>query len=209
LPFRCGELAGKDDTAMPPLFQDPLSAVAGAQWTWVDVARALVDVSCEAWAIALIALAVYSFLERDVKSVLETVAPLALALTAAAALAAAARALGGVPRPVAGAGHALGPLLHRAFPSAQTAAVAAFAAYTALAYGRRALAAVLVVAAVGIARALGGPHWAAELAASGVAGAALGAIAHAVTVRLAPGGHLARLKAGRQGRAAPADPGST
>jgi hypothetical protein len=193
---------------MPPIFQDPLSAVAGAQWSWVDVARALVDVACEAWAIALIALAVYSFLERDVKSVLKAVAPLALALAAAGALAAGARALGGMPRPVAGAGHAIGPLLHRAFPSAQSAAVAAFAAYSVLAYGRRAFGVAFVAAAVGIARALGGPHWAAELAASGLAGAALGAIAHAATLRLAPGGHLARLKAVRQGRAVPADPGS-
>jgi membrane-associated phospholipid phosphatase len=193
---------------MLPLLHDPLSALAGAEWGWLDVARALVEVACEPWAVALLALAACSFLERDVRSVLAAVAPLGASLAAAAALAAAARALGGVPRPVAGAGHAVGPLLLRAFPSAQTAAVAAFAAFAALAYGRRARPAVLAALAVGIARALGGPHWAVELAASGLAGALLGAGAHRAALRLDHRGHLARLSAARRGGTARADPGS-
>jgi membrane-associated phospholipid phosphatase len=190
---------------MPPLYQDPLSAVPGAEWRWVDVARALVEVSCEAWALALVALAVYSFLERDVKGVLKAVAPLALALAGAAALAFAARAIAGMPRPL-GAGHALGPLLRRAFPTGQTAAVAVFAAYAALAYGRRALPLAAAAVALGLARALGRPHWAADLAGGGIAGMALAVAAYAAALRLAPRGHLARLRADRGRRRARPEP---
>ena len=101
---------------MPPLYQDPLSAVPGA-WRWVDLARALVEVSTEAWALAVLALAIYSFLEVEVRGVLKVFLPLALALSAAALAALTVRVLGGLPRPVEG-GLAVGALLRRAFPSA-------------------------------------------------------------------------------------------
>ncbi len=193
---------------MPPLYQDPLSAVPGAEWRWLDVARALLDVSSEAWVLALITLAVYSFLERDVRGTLKSFLPLALALAAAGVLALVARAIGGVPRPLEGGGHTLGPLLRRAFPSHQAGAVAVFATYTALAYRRRAVWVVLAATAVGVGRALGGPHWAADLAGGGIAGILVGVVAYAATVRLLPGGHVARLRAGREGAAARAEPGS-
>jgi membrane-associated phospholipid phosphatase len=194
---------------MPPLYQDPLSAVPGAEWHWLDLARALAEVSCEAWALALVALAVYSFLEDDVKGVLKAFLPLALALAAAAVVALGARALGGAPRPLEGAGHALGPLLRRAFPTSQAAAVVVFAVYTALAYGRRALPAVVVAVLVGIARALGAPHWAADLTGGAVAGGVLAAAAYLLTLRLLPRGHLARLREQRRhGDPAPAGRGS-
>jgi membrane-associated phospholipid phosphatase len=193
---------------MPPLYQDPLSAVPGAQWSWVEVARALAEVSCEAWALALIALAVFSFLERDVRGVLKAFLPLALALAAAGGLALLARAVGGAPRPLEGPGHAFLPLLRRAFPSGQAAAVAVFATYTALAYGRRALPAVVIAAVVGVARALGGPHWVAELVAGALSGSLLGGAAWMAALRLAPGGHVAGLRARRRPDAASAGPGS-
>jgi membrane-associated phospholipid phosphatase len=189
---------------VPPLYQDPLSAVPGA-WSLGDVFRALVEVACQAWAVALIALAVYSFLERDVKGVLKAIAPLAIALAAAGGLALAARAVGGVPRPLAGAGP-LGALLRRAFPSEQSAAVAVFATYTALVYGRRALPVVFAALAAGLARALGGPHWALDVAAGGVAGAAIAAAAYGAALRLLPRGHLAALRAARSPGARAASP---
>ncbi len=193
---------------MPPLYQDPLFAVPGAGWRWLDVARSLVDVSSQAWVLALVALAVYSFLERDVKDILKSFLPLALALAAAGALALAARAVGGMPRPLEGGGHSLGPLLRRAFPSHQVAAVVVFATYTAFVYRRRAVRAVLVAVAVGIGHAVGGAHWAADLAGGGLAGILVGVAAYAMTVRLLPEGHVARLRAGREGAAARAEPGS-
>jgi hypothetical protein len=190
---------------VPPLYQDPLSAVPGAAWSLADLARALVEVACQAWALVLIALAVYSFLERDVKGVLKAVAPLVLALAAAGAVALVARALGGVPRPIAG-GPSLAPLLRRAFPTEQAMAVAVFAAWTALAYGRRAFPVVAVATIAGFARTLGAPHWAVELTAGGVAGVLIALCAYLLTLRLLPQGHVARLRAARQGGARAASP---
>ncbi|HEX9243381.1 MAG TPA: phosphatase PAP2 family protein [Anaeromyxobacter sp.] len=192
---------------MPPLYQDPLSAVPGA-WRWIDLARALVEVSTEAWAIAVIALAVYSFLEVEVRGVLKVFLPLAVALGAATLFALAARSVGGLPHPVEGAGLALGPLLRRAFPSGQAAAVAVFATYSALVYGRRAIAAVVLAVLVGLAHVLAGPHWGAGLAGGGVLGVALGASAWALTIRAVPGGHVATRRPRRSPGATPTGPGS-
>lgn len=192
---------------MPPLYQDPLSAVPGA-WRWVDLLRALVEVSCEPWALALIALAVYSFLETEVKGVLKVFFPLAVALLAAAAVALAARALGGLPRPAEAAGHSLAPLLRRAFPTAQSAAVVVFAAYSALVYGRRGLVVAVPGAVLGAAHALAGPHPVAELTGGALAGLVLGSAAYGFTLRLSPGGHVAHRRERRHGGPAPAGPGS-
>lgn len=179
---------------MPPLYQDPLSTVPGAEWRWLDLARAIAEVACEAWVLALIALAVYSFLERDVKGVLKAYLPLAIALATTAVVAVVARRLGGQPRPVEGTAHAVAPLLRRAFPTGQAAAVAAFVTFTLLAYGRRALHIALTAAAVGVARALGGAHWAADLIGGCIAGVAVGAGVYTTALHMFPGGHLARMR---------------
>jgi membrane-associated phospholipid phosphatase len=178
-----------------------------AAWRWVDLAAALADVASEAWVLGLVALALYAFFEREVKDVVKAALPLAVALAAAAGLAALARALGAVPRP-AGAGQGAAGLLRLAFPGGNTAAVAAFATYSLLAYGRRARAAVVVAAAIAVARAASGAHWAGDLAGGALAGAGLAALAYTVALRLSPAGHLARLRAGRRmaGRRALADP---
>jgi hypothetical protein len=192
---------------MPPLYQDPLSAVPGA-WRWIDLLRALVEVSSEAWALALIALAVYSFLEAEVKGVLKVFMPLALALLAAAAVALAARALGALPRPAEAAGHSLAHLLRRSFPTAQSAAVVVFATYTALVYGRRGLVVAVPAAALCVVHALAGPHPFAEFTGGAVAGVVLGAAAYGFTLRLSPEGHVARRRSPRHRGAATAGPGS-
>jgi hypothetical protein len=195
------------DAPMPPLYQDPLSAVPGA-WRWVDLLRALVEVSTEAWALALVALAVYSFLEREVKGVLKVFFPLALALLAAGAVALAARALGAQPRPAEALGHSLAPLLRRAFPTAQSAAVVLFGTYTALVYGRRGLAVAVLAAGLCIVHALAGAHPFAEFAGGALAGLVLGAAAYGLTLRLSPGGHVAHRRDRPHPGAATAGPGS-
>jgi membrane-associated phospholipid phosphatase len=192
---------------MPPLYQDPLSAVPGA-WRWIDLVRAVVEVSTEPWAVAVIALAIFSFLELEVRGVLKVFLPLSVALCAASLFALAARSLGGMPRPVEGQGLGVGSLLRRAFPSGQAAAVAVFAAYGLLVYGRRALAAVVPAVLVGLAHALAGPHWGADLAGGGLLGLALGVAAYALTVRAVPGGHVATRRPGRSPGAASSNPGS-
>lgn len=192
---------------MPPLYQDPLSAVPGA-WRWIDLARALVEVSAEPWALALVALAVFSYLETDVKGVLKVFFPLGLALLAAAGVALAARAVAGAARPLDGGALAFAPLLRRAFPSAQGAAVVAFAVYAALVYRRRAVLAVVPAALVGLAHALAGPHWRAELAGGGAAGLALAAGAYGLARRLSGDSELERRRTRRPTGPAPAGPGS-
>jgi hypothetical protein len=192
---------------MPPLYQDPLSAVPGA-WRWIDLLRAVVEVSTEGWALALLALAVYSFLETEVKGVLKVFLPLALALLGAGAVALLARALGGLPRPAGAAGHSLAPLLRSAFPTAQSAAVVVFATYSALVYGRRGLLVAAPAAALCIVHALAGPHPFAEFAGGAIAGVCLGAAAYALTLRVSPQGHVARRRSPRQPGPATAGPGS-
>jgi membrane-associated phospholipid phosphatase len=185
---------------MPPLYaQDPLSAVQrGLAWRWVDVPVALVDVASETWVVALIALALFAWLEREVKDVMKAFLPLALALATMGGLALLVRSLGAVPRPVGGAARGLAPLLSHAFPSGQVGAVAAFATYALLAYGRRARPALLLALAVATARIVSGAHWAVDLAGGGMTGSALGALVYAATLRLFPAGRLARLRTERR-----------
>ncbi len=186
---------------MPPLSaQDALSAVQrGAGWRWLDLPLALADVASEPWVVALLALALFAWLEFEVKDVVKAFLPLGAALVAAAAVAFAARAVGAVPRPVGDGGPgAASLLLWRAFPASNVAAVAAFAAYALLAYGRRARSALLLGAAVAVARALSGPHWLAHLLGGAAAGAVLGGGAYAIALRLRPRGHLAQLRDARR-----------
>ncbi|HEY6001744.1 MAG TPA: hypothetical protein VIV57_02640, partial [Anaeromyxobacter sp.] len=85
----------------------------------------------------------------------------------------------------------------------------AFATYALLAYGRRARAALILAVAVATARAVSGAHWAADLAGGGMAGAALGVLAYRAALRIAPRGHLSRLRAYRRpGPPAVAEPPS-
>jgi hypothetical protein len=195
------------DAPMPPLYQDPLTAVPGA-WRWVDLLRALVEVSSEAWALALIALAIYSFLETEVKGVLKVFLPLGAALLAAGAATLLVRALGALPRPAEAAGHSLAPLLRRAFPTAQSTAVVVFATYTALVYGRRGLLVAVPAGALGIVHALAGPHPFAEFTGGAAAGILLGSAAYGAVLRLSPEGHVAHRRADRNPGAATARPGS-
>lgn len=188
---------------MPPLYpQDPLSAVQhGGAWRWLDVPIALADVASEVWVLALVALALYAWLEREVRDVVEVFVPLAAALAAAAGLALLARALGAVPRPVAGDEPRAAGLLLRAVASGQVAGVAVFAGYSLLAYGRRARPALLFALVFAAARAVAGPHWAPNLAAGGALGAALAGAAWVGGTLLFPRGRLARLRAARRVRA--------
>jgi membrane-associated phospholipid phosphatase len=185
---------------MPPLLaQDPLDALQrSGQLGWLDVAALGVAVACEPWALAIIALALYSWLEREVPSVLKAVVPLVLALVAGEALAAAGRGAWTAPR-LAGAGQGAAPLL-RLLLGGHAVALGTFVSYSLLAYGRRA-ATVLGLAALGVAaRIWAGPHWLGDLAGGGLAGAALGAAAYLATLRIFPAGHLAVVRGARRAR---------
>ena len=191
---------------MPPLYQDPLSAVPGA-WSWVDLARVLVEVSCEGWVVALVALAVYSFLEAEVKGVLKVFLPLALALLAAGAVAFLARAVGGLP----GRWRALatrsgrscgGPFRPRRSPrwrsSPPTRRSSTAGAPSPSSPRRRSWASPTPSPARTGRQSRG----------RGDVGVALGIAAYGLTLRLAPDGHVARRRPRRRPAAAPARPGS-
>lgn len=160
---------------MPPLFaHDPLDAVQrAAPGFWLAPATAL-SVACEHWVLALLALALYAWLERDVPAVARTFLPLAVALGVGVLLVAA----GGRAGAMAGWGV-------RAVPSGHALWGATFAAYTFRVYGARwGLAAVGIALAGGIARIYLGSNGLPSVAAGWVLGALLGAATYELRARL-------------------------
>jgi hypothetical protein len=185
---------------MPPFLpHPPIDALGPTGPRWLEVALTIVAVACEPWVLALIALALYSWLEREVAAVLEVFAPLAVALTVGGVVAIAARAAWAAPHLAGAGGDGLAAFLHAALPGARVVALGVVVAYSLLAYGRRALP-LLVLAGMGIgARIHAGAQWPAELLVGGLSGALLGLTAFLVAVRVVPGGHLARARMGRRG----------
>ncbi len=181
---------------MPPVYaQDPFFAVHQALHAgWLDVPMAAVSVACEAWVLALVALAVYSWVERDTRSVLGVFIPLAVALALGAASGHALTVLSNAPRPVVGRGL----VAWRAVPSGAVLETAAFAAYTAAAYGRRGLAALAAPALGTLSAAHTGGGWASSVPVGLVLGAVLGFVAWAAALRALPTGRLAALRSARR-----------
>jgi hypothetical protein len=154
---------------MPPIFPyDPLEAAhrAATHPRVLAVAMAL-SVASEPWALILVALAAYAWLEREVRAVLRAVLPLSIALALGLGIVAAAARIG-----VAGGWGV------RAVPSGHALWGATFAAYTLRYYGRRwgAAAAVLPLAG-GAARIWLGSNGVPSVAAGWVIGGLLGALA--------------------------------
>lgn len=174
---------------MPPLLtQDPLGVAATAgEPRCLVLLVATLHVAAEPWALAVLALAAYSWLEREVRGVLEAVVPLALALGLGGVAVEIARVAAAAPRPAGAPGLAL--LVRHLFPGPHVLALAAFAGYSLLTYRRRAFAPLVLaaLASLGVAGRYGGG----ALAAGVAAGVALAALAYAVAVRLARRGVLA------------------
>jgi membrane-associated phospholipid phosphatase len=183
---------------MPPLYaQDPLGAVRAAQEAHaLDLPMAALTVACEPWMLVLVALALYSWFEGEVRGVLKTFAPAAAAILVAAGISLAARATGAAPRPLEASGFA--PVLAAAFPAPPAAGVAALVAFSLLAYGRRALVVLALGTLCVVARVRTGAHWPTDLAVGGVLGALVASVVYALALRLFPGGHLARLRRRRR-----------
>ncbi len=174
---------------MPPFFgQDPLGvASAAGEPRWVAVLLATLHVAGEPWALALVALATYSWLEREVRGVVEVVVPLAIALAVGAGAVEVARVAASAPRPLGAPGIAL--LVRHLFPAGHVLALATFGSYSLLVYRRRALA-PLVLAAL-VSTGVAGRYGRGALGAGIAAGLFLAAVAYLVAVRLARRGHLA------------------
>lgn len=163
-------------SAMPPLLaHDPLEAAQRAAhpgW-WLAPATAL-SVACEHWVLALLALSLYAWLERDVPSVLRGFAPLAIALLVGVALVVLSARAGRY------AGWGV-----RGVPSGHALWSATFAAYTLRVYGKRwGGAAAALSLAGGLSRIYLGSNGLPSVAAGWALGAALGVAAQAAAARL-------------------------
>jgi hypothetical protein len=171
---------------MPPAAgQDPLVAVNQALHArWLDVPLAILAVLFQAWVLGLVALALYSWLERDVASVAKAFLPLAAALAAGAVAVLALGHAWAVPHPVGGESGSgvLSPALP---PGGAAVHAATFAAYTLRRYGRRGLFAVTLPLLAAASRIAAGPDWAYDLALGSALGAGLGLGAGLASARLA------------------------
>jgi len=164
---------------MPPLFaHDPLDAVQRAAhpgW-WLAPATAL-SVACEHWVVALVALAAYAWLERDIPSALKAFLPILLALGVGVAIVAVCGRAG------SWAGWGV-----RIIPSGHALWGATFAAYTLRVYGRRwGLLASALPLAGGVARIHLGSNGIPSVAAGWIVGALVGAATFELAARFAPG----------------------
>ncbi|HYG69473.1 MAG TPA: hypothetical protein VD838_17500 [Anaeromyxobacteraceae bacterium] len=148
---------------MPPYAQDAFTAAHEAlQAGWLDRLMTALSAAFEPWILALVALALFSWLERDVPSVLRSFLPFVVALGLA----------------IAG-----GALAGRVGFGGQALATAVFASYAIATYGRRALPLLLVPLLGGLVRVHAGAHWAFDVLRGWGFGAALGVAAHLVAVR--------------------------
>jgi hypothetical protein len=174
---------------MPPVLpQDPFETAHRAlQAGWLDVPMAVLAALVDPWVLALAALALHAWLERDVPGALRAWVPLAVALGLEALLLALLRDLWAAPRPSTDPGAssgALAPVLRHGFPAGTALFAATVAAYTSLRYGRRGLPALGLALAAVASRIYAGPGWAAEVLIGLPAGAAIGAAARAGAARL-------------------------
>lgn len=168
---------------MPPLLaHDPLDAVQRASrpgW-WLAPATAL-SVACEHWVLALLALALYAWLEGDVPAVLRSFLPLAAALAVGVGLVAGCARVAGLAGWV------------RAVPSGHALWAATFAAYTLRLYGPRwGAAAGALALSGGLSRIYLGSNGIPSVAAGWVLGVAIGLAAAEVAARWVPGSRAAR-----------------
>jgi hypothetical protein len=164
---------------MPPLYaHDPLDALQRATPpVWLLAPATALSVACEFWALSLVALAVYAWMERDVPAVLRVFLPLALSLAVGIGVVALGSRLGGL------AGWGV-----RAIPSGHALWGATFAAYTFRVYGTRVgVVAALLPLAGGLSRIYLGSNGVPSVSAGWIIGGLLGILAHQVRARLAGG----------------------
>ena len=193
---------------MPPPFyaHDPFLALHQAmQSRWLDLPAAISSTACEGWALALIGLLAFAWMERDRWRLLAAFVPFVVALAASGAVVQVLKDLLATPRPLSvygphGVRIGLEPLYMFGFPSGHSSAVATFAVYAALAYGARMRWTLGLMLLGGVSRIYVGAHWVTDVVGGWALGAMLGAVVYALALWTSPHGHLAALRHGRTGR---------
>ena len=193
---------------MPPPFyaHDPFLALHQAmQSRWLDLPAAISSTACEGWALALIGLLAFAWMERDRWRLLAAFVPFAVALAVSGAVVQGLKDLLATPRPLSvyglqGVRIGLEPLYMFGFPSGHSSAVATFAVYAALAYGARMRWTLGLMLLGGVSRIYVGAHWVTDVVAGWALGGMLGALVYALALWTSPRGHLAALRRERIGR---------
>ena len=171
----CAALALSEGFGMPPLYaHDPLDALQRATPpVWLLAPATALSVACEFWVLALVALAAFAWLERDVPSVLRVFVPLAGSLAVGIGIVALGSRLGGL------AGWGV-----RAVPSGHALWGATFAAYALRVYGARVgVVAALLPLAGGASRIYLGSNGVPSVAAGWIIGAVIGVLTFEVRAR--------------------------
>ncbi len=193
---------------MPPPFyaHDPFLALHQAmQSRWLDFAAAIISTACEGWALALVGLLAFAWVERDRWRLLAAFLPFLVALAASGAVVQELKDLLATPRPLSVYGPervtiGLEPLYMYGFPSGHSSAVATFAVYASLAYGARMRWTLGLLLLGGISRIYVGAHWVTDVVGGWALGSMLGAVVYALALWTSPRGHLAALRRERTGR---------
>ncbi|HTP25432.1 MAG TPA: phosphatase PAP2 family protein [Anaeromyxobacteraceae bacterium] len=189
----------------PPLYaHDPFLSLHWAmQSRWLDLPAAALSTLCEGWALLLLGLLVFCWMERNPGRVLAVLLPLPLALLASGGLTQDLKELCATPRPLMVFGPhqvrvGMEPLYLHGFPSGHSSAVATFAVYANLVYGRRARWTFGLMVLGGLSRVYVGAHWVTDVIGGWGLGTLLGMLGYGLAIWLFPGGYLARLRRERR-----------
>lgn len=179
---------------MPALYQhDPflfLQGILSPHTAWIEAAWIVLTVSCEGWAMTLIALLFVYTRTRRLRGLVRATIPAFAALLLSGVVANVLKEIVHTPRPLGvldpGQVHVLlEPLRLHAFPSGHSASAAALAAWALHRWGRPAWPLLVLAILGGLSRVAVGAHWTFDVLGGWAIGAASALAVRAVELHLA------------------------
>jgi membrane-associated phospholipid phosphatase len=179
---------------VPALYQhDPflfLQGILSPHPAWIEAAWIVLTVSCEGWAMTLIALVFVYTRTRRLRGLVRATVPAFAALLLSGLVANALKETVHTPRPLAvlapGQVHVLlEPLKLHAFPSGHSASAAALATWALCRWGRPAWPLLALAVLGGLSRVAVGAHWTFDVLGGWAVGVASALLVRAVELRLA------------------------